>query len=41
MQLAGDKGQANIIVMNHTSWLDIFVMMGVADGIPGFVAKVQ
>lgn len=40
-RLAGDKGQANIIVMNHTSWLDIFVMMGVADGIPGFVAKAE
>lgn len=31
--------KANIIVMNHLSWLDILVMMAMADGIPGFVAK--
>lgn len=31
--------KANIIVMNHCSWLDILVMMAMADGVPGFVAK--
>jgi 1-acyl-sn-glycerol-3-phosphate acyltransferase len=26
------KGQANVIIMNHLSWLDILLMMAIADG---------
>lgn len=37
--LASNGKKANIIVCNHTSWLDILVLMGVSNGIPGFVAK--
>jgi len=33
------KAQANVMVLNHTSWLDILVMMAIAENIPGFVAK--
>jgi 1-acyl-sn-glycerol-3-phosphate acyltransferase len=28
------------MVLNHTSWLDILLMMAIAEDIPGFVAKV-
>eukprot|EP01121_Diplochlamys_sp_Union-15-3_P008651 TRINITY_DN2313_c0_g1_i3.p1 TRINITY_DN2313_c0_g1~~TRINITY_DN2313_c0_g1_i3.p1 ORF type:complete len:219 (+),score=23.48 TRINITY_DN2313_c0_g1_i3:55-711(+) len=37
--LKDEKGQANIIISNHTSYLDIFMMMVVSDTLPGFVAK--
>jgi len=33
------KGGSNLIVVNHSSWLDIFLLMATTDDLPGFVAK--
>jgi len=38
-RLEDERGRANIIIMNHVSYLDIFLGMAITNTITGFVAK--
>jgi hypothetical protein len=41
MKSKDGEHEANVIIANHSSWFDIYLLMTTAEALPGFVSKVS